>query len=213
MLAYNSSRGRKTFQNGITLLESLVAIVVMALGLLGIVGIQMRTLADTQTGVRRAQAVKLIEDLSERVRANPNAIGNAASYAVAWTSTLSTPPACAINSGFPGTNCTAAQLATYDVDRWLRNVRANLPVGDATVFISGSDARQLGVMVAWRENERAREGDSGTDTSAYKAIFSVTGTSTSGTVACPAGKICHLQYINLTQRCIPSGSLVFCSEI
>lgn len=200
-------------QQGVTLLESLVAIVVMALGLLGIVGIQMRTLADTQTGVRRAQAVRMVEDFSERVRANPNAMGNAASYAVAWGSTLGTPPACVVNSGFPGTSCTAAQLATYDVDRWLRSVRANLPVGDATVFVSGSDARQLGVMLAWRENERAREGDSLADTSAYKAIFSVTGTSTSGSVTCPAGKICHLQYINLTQRCIPSGSLVYCSEI
>ncbi len=213
MLVYESFRSPKASQKGITLLESLVAIVVMSLGLLGVVGIQMRTLTDTQTGVRRAQAVKLIEDLSERVRANPNAIGNAASYAVAWSATLSAPPACAINSGFPATSCTAAQLATYDVDRWLRGVRANLPLGDATVFVSGSDARQLGVMLAWRENERAREGDSVADTSAYKAIFSVTGTSTSGSVTCPAGKICHLQYINLTQRCIPSGPLVFCSEI
>lgn len=213
MLIYDIPRERKTLQKGITLLESLVAIVVMALGLLGIVGIQMRTLADTQTGVRRAQAVKLIEDLSERVRANPNAIGNATSYAVAWGSTLGTPPACAINSGFPASSCTAAQLVTYDVDRWLRSVRANLPIGDAAVFVSGSDARQLGVMLAWRENERAREGDSASETSAYKSIFSVTGTSTSGSVTCPAGKICHLQYINLTQRCIPSGALVYCSEI
>lgn len=213
MLVYDPSRNRKASQKGITLLESLVAIVVMALGLLGVVGIQMRTLADTQTGVRRAQAVKLIEDLSERVRANPNAIGNAASYAVAWASTLGSPPACVIDSGFPTSSCTAAQLATYDVDRWLRSVRANLPVGDATVFVSGSDVRQLGVMLSWRENERAREGDSLADTSAYKAIFSVTGTSTSGSVTCPAGKICHLQYINLTQRCIPSGPLVFCSDI
>ena len=69
MLIHDSFRNRKVAQKGITLLESLVAIVVMALGLLGVVGIQMRTLADTQTGVRRAQAVKLIEDLSERVRA------------------------------------------------------------------------------------------------------------------------------------------------
>lgn len=206
----HSSAGR---QHGITLLESLVAIVVMALGLLGIVGIQMRTLADTQTGVRRAQAVKLVEDLSERVRANPNAMGNAASYSAAWASSLGTPPACAISSGFPSTSCTAAQLATYDLDRWLRSVRANLPLGDATVFVSGSDARQLGVMLAWRENERAREGDLAADTAAYKSIFSVTGTSASGSVTCPAGKICHLQYINLTQRCIPSGTLVFCSEI
>lgn len=49
--------------------------VVMALGLLGVVGVQMRTLADTQTGVRRAQAIRLIEDLSERAKVNPSALG------------------------------------------------------------------------------------------------------------------------------------------
>ena len=58
-------------QRGITLIESLVAIVIMALGILGILGVQMRTLADTQTGVRRAQAVRLIEDLSERIQVSP----------------------------------------------------------------------------------------------------------------------------------------------
>ena len=39
-------------QHGITLIESLVAIVVAALGILGILGVQMRTLTDTQTTVR-----------------------------------------------------------------------------------------------------------------------------------------------------------------
>ena len=60
-------------QRGFSLIESLVAVVVMALGILGILGVQMRTLADTQTGVRRAQAIRLIEDLSERIKLNPNA--------------------------------------------------------------------------------------------------------------------------------------------
>ena len=38
----------KPSQRGITLIESLVALVVAALGILGIIGIQMRTLADSQ---------------------------------------------------------------------------------------------------------------------------------------------------------------------
>ena len=46
-------------QRGITLIESLVAILVTALGILGILGVQMRTLTDTQTSVRRAQAMGL----------------------------------------------------------------------------------------------------------------------------------------------------------
>ena len=33
----------------------------------------MRTLADTSTSLRRAQAIRLIEDLGERMRTNPSA--------------------------------------------------------------------------------------------------------------------------------------------
>ena len=52
---------RPTSSQGFALLEALVALLVVALGLLGILGLQMRTLADTQNGVRQAQAIRLIE--------------------------------------------------------------------------------------------------------------------------------------------------------
>ena len=44
----NVTHLRSRIQRGITLIESLVAIAVMALGILGILGVQMRTLTDTQ---------------------------------------------------------------------------------------------------------------------------------------------------------------------
>lgn len=80
---------KNKLESGFALIESLIAIVVVALGILGILGVQMRTLADTQTGVRRAQAICLIEDLSERLKVNPNALGNIANYEIA----AGTPPA------------------------------------------------------------------------------------------------------------------------
>lgn len=52
----------------------------MALGILGILGVQMRTLTDTQTAVRRAQAIRLIEDLGERMKVSPNALANLNGY-------------------------------------------------------------------------------------------------------------------------------------
>lgn len=198
---------RNSLQRGISLIESLVAIVVMALGIFGIMGVQMRTLADTQTGVRRAQAIRLIEDLSERVRANPNAMGTAGDYAIAWDATLGSPNSCLIDD-FIASNCTPAQLTAFDRDRWIRSVRANLPLGDASIFISDSDPRQLGVMVSWRQNER--EGANAADTLAYSAPFVTSSTGGAG-ISCPDKRICHLQYIALTQRCIPQGTLVVCS--
>lgn len=184
-------------QRGITLLESLVAIVVMALGILGILGVQMRTLSDTQTGVRRAQAIRLIEDMGERMKANPSALANLSSYESNFAASP-TVPSCA-------SGCTAANLATYDVAVWKRTARESLPLGKASIFVAPGEAdgnrRQLGVIVAWRENER--DGMSTTDKAAINATLTAGAGTDTATNACPADHTCHLQYIIAPSRCAP----------
>ena len=187
-------------QRGVTLIESLVALVVIALGILGILGVQMRTLTDTQTGVRRAQAIRLIEDMGERMKVNPNALANIKAYVTAFADTP-TLPNCA-------SGCNAAQLAAYDVAVWKRIVRENLPTGQASIFVPPAESglatglgRQLGVMIAWRENERA--GTKTDDIDATK-VRAADGTFSAGaTLACPADHICHLQYLPVASRCAP----------
>ena len=187
-------------QRGVTLIESLVALVVIALGILGILGVQMRTLTDTQTGVRRAQAIRLIEDMGERMKVNPNALANINAYVTAFADTP-TLPNCA-------SGCNAEQLAAYDVAFWKRIVRENLPTGQASIFVPPAESglatglgRQLGVMIAWRENERA--GTKTDDIDATK-VRAADGTFSAGaTLACPADHICHLQYLPVASRCAP----------
>ena len=183
-------------QRGISLIESLVAIVVMALGILGILGVQMRTLADTQTTVYRAQAIRLIEDLGERMKTNPNALGTINNY-VSSFSDEPTPGDC---SG----GCSHGAQATYDLALWKQAVKATLPLGQASVFLAPGETdttnrRQLGVMLAWRENER--------DTSsAYKDSLDTASTALgggTGVPACGGGFTCHLQYIPVSGRCAP----------
>ncbi|MGC3985140.1 MAG: type IV pilus modification protein PilV [Pseudorhodoferax sp.] len=195
-------------QRGVTLLESMIAIVLVALGVLGILGMQLRTLSDTQTTVRRAQAIRLIEDLGERIKANPTSLTAAvlANYTVGWGAVSGTPPDCASGCG-PG------DTALADIAQWKANVAATLPLGQATVFVvangTATNVRpQLGVMVSWRENERQREGATAAENLAYKAPFAIgtvtTGASTGTTsVSCPANRICHLQYLLPTLRCTP----------
>ena len=187
-------------QRGIALIESLVAIVITALGILGILGVQMRTLADTSTTVRRAQAIRLIEDLGERMRTNPNAMVNLGSY----VSNFATNPAV----GSCASGCDHAALAAYDLAVWKQAVRNSLPLGQAEIFIPPAEAgvaaaqrRQLGVMIAWRENEG--DGRKTDDIDATK-VRDNSGTLTDGaTLACPADRICHLQYIPVPARCAP----------
>ncbi|MDE2414417.1 MAG: type IV pilus modification protein PilV [Comamonadaceae bacterium] len=191
-------------QRGITLIESLVAIVVAALGILGIVGVQLRTLTDTQTSVRRAQAIRLIEDLSERMKVNPNALNNLANYQIGWSTATGTPALTprAANLCDTATACSNASLAQYDIREWKRAVEGTLPLGDANVFAApGDPTRQLGVMISWRENERA---DASGDTAYSAAINTVTSGGGSGAgVTCPANRTCHLQYLPVAARCAP----------
>jgi len=203
-------------QRGITLIESLVAIVIAALGILGILGVQMRTLSDTSTTVRRAQAIRLIEDLSERLKAHPNALLSLNDYAGAWNT-----PSTAVN--VPATNCASGacngtQLTAYDVAIWRRSVQQQLPVGDATIFLApGDDAtnrRQLGVIIRWRENERSTDASYKNDIDATN-IRATDGTLSAGQgTGAGAGPVCnldpanptftcHLQYIPVSARCAP----------
>ena len=184
----------KNSQRGVSLIESLVAIVVMSLGILGILGVQMRTLADTQTSVRRAQAIRLIEDLSERMKVNPSALGSMASYTTAWNTTPTSPADCKT------TACNNGQLAVYDMVQWKQSVKNTLPSADANVFVvadetDAANRRQLGVMISWRENERESTAD-------YTNPLA-TATTGGANVSCPAGSTCHLQYVQLNARCAP----------
>ncbi|SFE69567.1 type IV pilus modification protein PilV [Paracidovorax wautersii] len=186
-------------QKGLALMESLVAIVILALGILGILGIQLRTLTDTQAGARRAQAIRLIEDLGERLQNNPDAIGNLSLYTQTSSSGATD---CSANT------CNAASLAAFDIQQWQVNVKNVLPGGTAKVFIPQGGPRQLGVMIGWSEN-RYRSGDTQMTTAqsnALNAPLSVSATdSTGAAITCPEGQICHIQYLQPTQRCAPWG--------
>lgn len=195
-------------QRGISLIESLIAMVVMALGILGIVGVQMRTLTDTQSGVRRAQAIRLIDDLGERLQNNPDALNNLATY----TTSPGAGTDCATAA------CTPAQLAAFDIRQWRLNVAAALPGGSATVFIPKGGPRQLGVMLGWNETRFNASGTSGTtaQTTALNAPLKVTGTSAADqAMVCPDNQSCHIQYLQPTQRCAPwsvGGAGLYCAN-
>lgn len=196
-------------QHGFSLMEALVAIVVMTLGILGILGVQMRTLTDTQAGVRRGQAIRLIEDLGERLENNPDALGNLGSYKVALTAPLPTDTSACCTSAA----CSPSNLAACDIRQWQLRVNQALPGAKIAVFAPKGGPRQLGVMIGWNENRYNQNGQSfsASDLSALAAPLAVSGTDDADTaISCPSGFTCHLQYIQPTQRCTPEGGALYC---
>ena len=54
-------------QRGLSLIESLVALLVLALGIMGLAGVQARMVTETRISNSRAMAVSLIDDLTKRI--------------------------------------------------------------------------------------------------------------------------------------------------
>jgi type IV pilus assembly protein PilV len=69
-------------QHGTTLLEVLVTLIILAIGLLGLAGLQMRLQASEMEAYQRAQALILLNDMASRIAANRV---NAASYVTGGT--------------------------------------------------------------------------------------------------------------------------------
>ncbi len=194
--------GMRKNQTGITLIESLIALVVAALGILGVVGVQMRTLVDTQASVNRGYAISLIDDLAERIQTNPDALNNLPTYTTSPTSA----------TDCTTTACDPAALATYDIKSWRDQVSTTLPGSQAIVFVPQGGSRQLGVLIGWADKHYSQTGASlsasdvtALDAELMKIIPANTKDSTGAAVSCPDGLICHLQYIQPTQRCTPWG--------
>lgn len=108
-------------QAGTSLIEVLVAVVILAIGLLGIAGIQLMSKQSTFDSAQRTTATMLANFIIERVRANPGVLVNYAGDA--------STPAAAVGGGTLGAtepvpNCSAAQpctplqLATHDLWEW-----------------------------------------------------------------------------------------------
>ena len=62
-------------QHGVGLVEILVALLVLAIGVLGFVALQYRSLEASAESTSRVQAITLARDLAERIRVNWNSFG------------------------------------------------------------------------------------------------------------------------------------------
>lgn len=131
-------------QSGFGLIEVLIAVLVLAIGLLGMASLQTNGIQMTTGALSRTQAVLLAEDLIERARANRSSV---ASYTV----TAGAPPACDLTYAI-----TNAAVAAEDIAEWRNNVSCLLPNGDASVAVSGA---VMTVTVNWQA--RSGQGDDG----------------------------------------------------
>lgn len=101
---------------GFSLVEVLIALIIMSVGMLGIAGLYVHGMQAGRTSMLRHHAVTLAGDVADRIRANPTA-------GAAYVATTGQDNNCAAL----GANCSAAQMAAHDIFLWRQQALAFLP--------------------------------------------------------------------------------------
>lgn len=111
---------------GFTLIEVLIAIVILSVGLLGIAKLMLFSSRSNDSAYLRSQATELAYEILDNMRANRQEAINAGTYVTA-KGTLATAPAV---SCIGAAQCTPTQLALFDVYQWkLRLDTGSVPAG------------------------------------------------------------------------------------
>ncbi len=127
-------------QRGFSLIEVLIALVIMSIGMLGIAGLFVQGMQAGRTSVLRHHAVTLAGDIADRIRANPRA---GVAYEGAGADN-----ACV---GY-GTDCDEASMAAHDVLLWEQQAVDSLPSGGVAVDFDNTTVPPLYTIdVTWAE--------------------------------------------------------------
>ncbi len=136
---------------GFTLVEVLVAAVVMAVGLLGGVALLLTGLRASRLATQQTSAAILAADLGDRIRAN-RAAGTA--YALDAGSLLAAPDkACTVVG-----ECSSQDVAARDLYQWQQATRSALPDATTSVAVSpidGLPASLYLIVVEWTQTGQA----------------------------------------------------------
>ena len=118
---------RRKATGGFTLLEVLIALIIMSIGLLGVFGLIVNALKANDSSNMRTQAAILANSIIDNIRANSKQTTSTA-YSAAIGTAVSQP-----NPSTCTSSCTAAQLEAIDVYNWKQSLKTMLPSGDGSI--------------------------------------------------------------------------------
>ena len=143
-------------QRGATLVEVLMAMLLMSFGVLAMTAMQAHAIQHSQTTDSRARATLLAHDLADRMRANTAPLGDWGAYdlsaaaASAASAASAAPPSADACQG--SAVCSFDEMAAADLAQWQQQLAGSLPQGRGHVRTVGT---QADVWVIWDEADTA----------------------------------------------------------
>ena len=163
-MAASKRRGFASQRQGFSLLEVIVTLVLVAIGLLGVAGMQLAAIRLADAADIRSKGSTFIDGIAERIQTNPN---NAAAYAVSLTGSVS--------SG----------AAAADVTAWKASIAQALPNGQGSITVtqdgscppvtaSSRACNLVTIIVQWREIRAKRStGGASPETVIFQSVVRV----------------------------------------
>jgi type IV pilus assembly protein PilV len=141
MISSKNRTGGMKPGRGFSLIEVLIALIILSVGMLGIAGLYVQSMQAGRTSMFRHNAVTLAGDIADRIRANP-AAGTAYEAAVGADNSC-------VNGGI---NCLPAEMAAHDIRLWQEQAEDSLPNGKVTITLdSGVIPPRYEIKVGWDE--------------------------------------------------------------
>ncbi|MFO1372001.1 MAG: type IV pilus modification protein PilV [Candidatus Competibacteraceae bacterium] len=131
----------RLFNRGFTLLEVLIAIVVLSIGLLGVAALQMVSLKNNQSTLFHSQASVLAYDIIDRMRVNRKEVANYTTSGDYWD----------YGSSCATQKLSGTEMYKKDINNWLQTLCKRLPSGKGKITIDSAKS-QIEVSVKWDDS-------------------------------------------------------------
>ncbi|MFC3650623.1 type IV pilus modification protein PilV [Dyella humi] len=145
---------------GYSLLEVLVALVIISIGLIGIAALQASALAGTHTSQTESIAAIEARSLADSMLANPafwdggaaptssvTITPSGSGYSITGSSALAATTNCA-----GGSNCSASDMAAYDISKWTPEYFQQIPTAvDAVINCNTNVPPVCTIQLDWKE--------------------------------------------------------------
>lgn len=164
---------KSQIQSGFSLIEVMVAAMILSIGILGVASLQVVGLKGTHQSTMKIQAMNIVSSLTERMHANKLGVTNGSYVDSSANFVCNEVEDCS----FTTANCTSAQIAKIDLDNLICGYKAgtanrrggikSYAVGDQTDFFNGDlnitcptgdcASGQVRISMEWQEQKFGNE--------------------------------------------------------